>query len=122
NVTGQTPSSMSGTFSATCPGDVIVTGQASGQLGNPAAIPITVTGTAVLGNDVCPFALSGTGALDSAGTTLTIPYTGTTCLGPVTGTQVLRRAAPAPAPAPEPLPLPPPQPVPQPGSTDAIDP
>src|SRR5262249_51780069 len=57
--------------------------------------------------------------------TLRIPYSGTTCLGPVHGTEVLRRpqpaapAPPAPAPAPTP-PSPPPPPAPS-GPSDAID-
>jgi hypothetical protein len=100
-----------------CPGDVRVTGQASGQLVNPTTIPITVSGTAVVANAFqCAFSISGTGQLDSAGTTLTIPYSGTTCLGPVHGTETLRKSSPAPAPPP------PPAPAPSPSSSDAIDP
>ena len=54
-----------------------------------------------------------------------IPYSGTTCLGPVHGTEVLRRPQPQAAPVPTPTP-PPPTPAPQPppgptGPTDGID-
>jgi len=99
---------MAGTFSATCAGGVSVTGQASGQLVNPTTIPVTVTGSAVLPTlGQCSFSLTGTGALDSTSTTLTIPYTGTTCLGPVNGTETLHKAAPVPAPTPAPTPTPP---------------
>jgi len=37
----------------------------------------------------CPFSLSGTGTID--GDVIRVPYTGSTCLGPVSGTQVLQR-------------------------------
>jgi hypothetical protein len=120
DVTNQTSTALVGTFSAEC-GDVVVTGQASGQLGGSmSAIPVTVTGNAVspvLG--MCAFSLSGTGAVDSALTTLTIQYTGTTCLGPVQGSQTLRKT---PVPPPAPPPPPPPIPPPPPSSPDAIDP
>jgi hypothetical protein len=39
--------------------------------------------------------LNGTGTLIDNGYTLTIPFTGTTCQGPVNGTQVLHKAQPA---------------------------
>ena len=50
-------------------------------------------------------ALTGTATFD--GTQFRIPYTGTTCLGPVRGSETLHRKAAAP-PAPTPTPAPPP--------------
>src|SRR5947207_11542968 len=86
-VSSQTSSSLSGTFSATCPGGVTIEGSASGQLdGN--TVTVTATGKATLSGAFCDFSLSGTGTI--AGDALTIPYTGHTCLGPVEGTEVLR--------------------------------
>jgi hypothetical protein len=120
NITSQTATSVAGTFSATCGGGIAITGQASGQLVNSTTVPINVKGTAVgvPGVGTCDFTLSGTGTVQDNGTALNIPYTGNTCLGPVHGTEVLHKAAPAPAPAPPSVPTVPSAPS---GPSDAID-
>jgi hypothetical protein len=102
-VSSQTAAALAGSFSASCAGGLEIQGSASGQLGNPTSIPIVVNGTATIpGVPNCPFALTGNGSVDSGVTTLTIPYSGTTCLGPVHGTQVLRKSTPAVVPPPPP--------------------
>ncbi len=80
----------SGTFTAKCMGTMVVTGMASGTLSGT-----TVTWTASgAGNSgatgTCAFSLSGTATFD--GTQFRIPYTGTTCLGPVSGAEILRKS------------------------------
>ena len=90
NVTQQTGNSASGTFSATCPGDMRVTGTASGTLSG-STITWTALGTASVPNVAsCPIALSGTAELgvDS----IRVPYSGDTCLGKVSGVEVLRKS------------------------------
>jgi hypothetical protein len=120
-ISSQTASSISGTFTAVCGGGLSVSGNASGQLvGN--SVPFTVTGNASMpGIPSCAISLSGTGSLEDSGRTLRLPYSGTTCLGPVSGTEVLRKPAPAsPPPAapapPAPVPTPPPA-----APVDAVD-
>jgi hypothetical protein len=120
-ISSQTSSSISGTFSAVCGGGLSVSGNASGQLvGN--AVPFTITGNASMpGIPSCAISLSGTGALEDNGRTLRLPYSGTTCLGPVTGTEVLRKPAPntaTPPAAPAPPAAPPPPPA---APIDGID-
>jgi hypothetical protein len=120
----QSASSVSGTFSALCAGDLTVSGSASGQLSGT-NVPFTVTGSASgPGLPSCGFSVSGTGAV-SNGDTLTLPYSGITCLGAVHGTETLHRhtnaAAPPPPPPPPPPPSPPPPPPPSGGPSDAID-
>jgi len=114
-IASQTSSSISGTFTAVCGGGLAIAGNVSGTL-NGTAVSITVSGTASMpGIPSCPFTLSGNGAIEDNGNTLRVPFTGQTCLGPVSGTEVLRRpqpAAPAPVPAPEPAPAPAPAPEP----------
>ena len=89
SVTSQTATTMSGTFTVDC-GAVKIQGTATGQL-NGTSVPLTATGTATLfGNPNCSFSISGTGTVVDDHT-LTIPYTGTTCLGPVQGTETLRK-------------------------------
>jgi hypothetical protein len=120
-VTRQTTTSIAGNFSTVCAGNLTISGTAAGQLIGD-RVPITATGTASLpGIPSCSFSVSGTGTIVNPDT-LTIPYEGTTCLGPVHGTETLRRhtdppPAPAPAPAPTPVPTPPPGPT----SNDAIN-
>ena len=89
SATEQTGTSARGSFSATCAGDLKLQGTASGTLtgtvitwsangsAQSAVIPscaITLTGTAELG-------------LNS----IRVPYSGNTCLGPVSGVELLNR-------------------------------
>jgi hypothetical protein len=90
-IASQTSSSISGTFTAVCGGGLAIAGSVSGTL-NGTAVSITVSGTANMpGIPNCAFTLSGTGAIEDNGNTLRVPFSGTTCLGPVNGTEVLRR-------------------------------
>jgi hypothetical protein len=110
-VTAQTATSLAGDFIAECGSDLTITGSASGQLIN-GAVQITVTGSASMpGIPSCSFTLSGTGTIEDNNNTLRSPFPGVTCLGPVQGTEVLRRKVSAPAPeAPAPAPAPSPAP------------
>ena len=124
-ITSQTATSIAGTFTGVCGGGLALSGNATGQL-NGTSVPFTVTASASMpGILSCPISLTGTGAVEDNGRTLRLPYSGTTCLGPVSGTEVLRKPSPAsepPAPAPPPpTPAPPPPPAPPPTSNDAID-
>jgi hypothetical protein len=117
-ITSQTATSISGTFTAQCGGGLNISGNASGQVSGT-SVPLSISGVASMtGIPSCAFSLSGTGTIEDNGNTLRIPYSGTTCLGPVHGTEVLHRPQPAaqPAPAPEPTPAPAPAPAPPPPS------
>ena len=85
-----TATSVSGNFSATCNGTVQMTGNGSAQgtLASNGTINWTGTATAsVPGNSNCAVSLSGTVEVTPTG--FRIPYSGTTCLGAVSGTEVL---------------------------------
>lgn len=89
-VTSQTSTSIAGTFSATCASGISATGTAAGTI-NGANVPYTVTGNgSVPGFPSCPFSISGTAVIVDRDT-LRIPYSGTTCVGPVSGEDTLRR-------------------------------
>lgn len=93
-IASQTASAISGTFTGVCGGGLTASGNASGQL-NGTAVAITVNGTATMpGIPSCSFTLTGNGAIEDNGDTLRVPFTGTTCLGPVSGTEVLHRPQP----------------------------
>ena len=119
----QTATSIAGTFTATC-GTLVVSASGNGTT-NGNNVHISVNGSGSLpGLPVCPFSLSSNATIEENGNALRLPYSGTTCLGPVSGTEVLRRPQPAAQPAPTPSPQPPPPPPPPPapsGPSDAID-
>jgi hypothetical protein len=80
---------VSGTWTATCFRAVPVSGTASGALVN-GEIRWTATGIGTAeGVGTCPVALAGSAKLENA--QIRIPYTGTTCLGPVSGVELLRK-------------------------------
>ena len=89
NVTQQTGNTASGTFSATCKGDLKVSGTANGTLSG-STVTWTVQATAsVAGVVSCPISLNGTAELgvDS----IRVPYAGDTCLGKVSGVEILKK-------------------------------
>jgi len=91
-VTNQTATLISGLFFARCPGNLAVSGSAWGELKEPSAttIPISVTaGATGPGVLVCEVAMKGTATF--TGEAIRFPYSGTTCLGPISGTEVLQR-------------------------------
>lgn len=109
-ITSQTSTSMAGNFTASCMnGAVEISGSASGHI-DGTIVPMTASGQAVGAGLTCPFSLTGTGhILDE--NSMRVEYTGTTCAGPVSGSEVLRRKPQEPPPAPEPPPPPPPDPA-----------
>jgi hypothetical protein len=127
-IASQTATTIAGTFTATCGNGMVVSASANGSVsGNNVIVTINGSGS-MTGIPSCTFSITGNGTVEDNGNTLRIPYAGTTCLGPVQGTEVLRRPqpnaqpAPAPAPAPEPAPAPAPAPAPSPsGPNDAIN-
>jgi hypothetical protein len=88
-ITDVTGTSGTGTFTAKCLATIQVAGTAHGTLsGTTVTWAADATGTGPSGA-ACPVALAGTATFD--GTQFRIPYTGTTCLGPVSGAEVLRK-------------------------------
>jgi hypothetical protein len=104
-ITSQSDTALQGNFSAECGGGVTISATVSGQLTNPTTVALTVTGTGYVNGLGCPFALNGVGTLFDDNYAITIPYTGQTCFGPVSGTETVRRPRPqAPPPPAEPPP------------------
>ena len=81
-------SSGSGTFSATCRGVLTLVGSAQGLVSGSSinwSAAATATGPNV--PNACSVSLAATAQLTDS--QIRIPYSGTTCLGPVAGTEVL---------------------------------
>jgi hypothetical protein len=88
SVTEKTSNSAKGNFSASCAGGVQVAGTAQGtQTGNN--IVFQVNATATSGSVACAISLSGTAVIET--NQVRVPYTGTSCFGNVSGTEILKR-------------------------------
>lgn len=89
NVTEQTTSSAKGSFSASCAGDLKVAGTATGTLNGTVVNWSANANASAPGITSCAILLSGTAELgvDS----IRVPYSGTTCLGNVSGVEILKR-------------------------------
>lgn len=94
NITSQTATTLAGNFSALCANVVTITGSASGQLSgqNNQHVAMQVSGVASVSGvtTTCGFSLTGNGVVQGTDA-MVVDYTGTTCLGPVSGTELLRR-------------------------------
>jgi hypothetical protein len=98
-ITSQTATTFAGTFTAVCGTNITLSGNATGEI-NGTTVTISATGNAAMpGSPVCPVTLGGTGTLEDNGYTLRVPFSGTTCLGPVSGVEVLRKPGGTPEPA-----------------------
>ena len=92
-VTTQTATEASGKFSADCAGGLSIVGTITGQM-NAIPIPIVLAGALTRGSDSCAFSLSGSG-LPITEFEFRISYSGTTCLGAISGANTLRLAQPS---------------------------
>jgi hypothetical protein len=89
NPTEQSATSAKGSFSATCAGGLKVAGTASGTLSG-STITWGANGTATeTGGSPCAITLTGTAELGT--NSIRIPYTGSTCVGPVSGVEILNK-------------------------------
>ena len=88
-ITSQTGTQASGDFSATCSDDVKLTGTMTATHGET-SIPWAVTGTATKGETTCPFSITGTGTFQGTSNIL-VNYAGTSCNGPVSGSETIKR-------------------------------
>jgi len=89
NATEQTATSVRGSFSATCAGDLKVSGTAQGTLtGSVITWTANGTGQAPLVTS-CAFTLAGTAELGA--NSIRVPYSGDTCLGKVSGVEILTK-------------------------------
>jgi hypothetical protein len=87
-IASQTETSIAGDISATC-GSLTITATGAANL-NGQNVSLNVSGTvSASGVSLCPFSLTGSGTI--TGDTLPLAYSGTTCLGPVSGTETLKK-------------------------------
>ena len=87
--TEQTQSSAKGSFSASCAGDLKVAGTATGTLSSGTIKWDATANATAPGVPSCAIVLSGTAELGVE--SIRIPYAGTTCLGAVSGVEILNK-------------------------------
>jgi hypothetical protein len=89
SVTEKTANSARGTFSASCQNNTLqVAGTAQGtQTGNNIAFQVNATATSA--GVSCAISISGTAVVET--NQVRVPYTGTSCFGNVSGTEILKR-------------------------------
>jgi hypothetical protein len=90
SATEQTNTTAKGSFSATCPGDLKFTGTAEGELTTSGTITWRAQANATApGLTSCGLTLNGSAELLTDG--IRIPYSGNTCLGAVSGVEILKK-------------------------------
>ena len=90
NVLEQTTTSAKGNFSATCAGDLKLSGTAQGSFTTSGTVAWSATANATApGLTSCAVTLTGTAELQVD--SIRIPYTGDTCLGKVSGVEILKK-------------------------------
>ncbi len=89
NPTEQTSNSAKGSFSASCAGDLKVSGTATGTLSGSTITWAANANAATPAAPTCQVLLAGTAELGLE--SIRIPYSGTTCLGPVNGVEILNK-------------------------------
>jgi hypothetical protein len=92
-VVSQTTSSVMGNFSAVCSGGSTASGTLTGQMNGSDRINVTAAGSAVIAGVTCAFNLTGIASKVTNDTTR-LEYSGSTCAGPVSGTEILDRGLP----------------------------
>jgi hypothetical protein len=88
NATEQTATTAKGSFSATCAGGLKVAGTAQGTLSG-SVITWSAEGDATTAGIACRITLTGTAELGAD--SIRVPYSGDTCVGKVSGVEVLNR-------------------------------
>ena len=89
-VNEQSATKARGAFSATCAGDLKLSGIAEGELTSPTTLSWKADGNATApGLTSCTINLTGTAELQAD--SIRIPYEGKTCLGDVKGVESLRK-------------------------------
>lgn len=90
NVSEQTGTTAKGAFSATCAGDLKLSGTAEGELTSAASLKWKASGNATApGLTSCAINLTGSAELQLD--SIRVPYSGTTCLGNVQGVESLKK-------------------------------
>jgi hypothetical protein len=87
--TQQSATSAVGSFTASCAGGLKASGTAGGTLNGTT---VTWSGQAIATTpEIASCAVSLTGTAELGANSIRIPYSGTTCLGPVSGVEILNK-------------------------------
>jgi hypothetical protein len=113
SISSQTQKSITGEVSATCGSVADITADLTGEMDGDDKINLIAKGSAIAFGLTCNFDLTGVGRREGEDA-LRLDYKGSTCLGPVSGSELLRRNSPTPKSPPVEPPSPPDSPPPPP--------
>jgi len=88
-ITSQAGTQANGEFAATCADGIKLAGTVTATHSDT-TIPWAATGTATKDTTSCPFNMTGTGTFQGTSNIL-LNYAGTTCLGPLSGSETIKR-------------------------------
>ena len=88
-ITSQTGNQASGEFAATCADGLTLAGTVTATHSDT-TIPWAATGTATKETTTCPFNMTGTGTFQGT-SNIVVNYAATTCLGPLSGSETIKR-------------------------------
>src|SRR5258706_8736171 len=89
-ISSQSATSVAGNVSAVCGGVVNVNANLSGRMTGSDVVNLEANGQAVGLGITCPFSLNAVGHMQG-NDAMRLDYQGTTCLGPVSGSEMLQR-------------------------------
>jgi hypothetical protein len=89
-ITSQTATQITGDFTGTCAGGIILAGTMVATITDLTTIPWAASGNATQGTTVCAFTMAGTGTFQGTSNIL-VTYAGTVCGAPVSGTDTITR-------------------------------
>jgi hypothetical protein len=90
-ITSQTPTQITGDFTAVCAGTVTLAGTLVATITDSTIIPWAASGTASQGSNSCVFTLTGTGTFQGTSNIL-VNYAGTACGIAVAGSDTITRS------------------------------
>src|SRR5262249_20743530 len=86
-IASQTANAIAGTFTAVCGNGLTISASANGRV-DGTNVSLTLDGSGSMpGVPNCNFNVTSNGTIEDNGNTLRLPYSGTTCLGPIHGTE-----------------------------------
>ena len=90
-ITSQTATQITGDFTGTCAGGIILAGTVVATITDATTIPWAASGNATQGTTICAFTMAGTGTFQGTSNIL-VTYAGTVCGASVSGSDTIKRS------------------------------
>ena len=90
-ITTQTGTQITGDFTGTCAGGIVLAGSMVATITDATTIPWAASGNATQGSTSCTFNLTGTGTFQGT-SSIVVSYSGTACGVSVSGSETIKRS------------------------------